>query len=195
MPSLQTLSKHCSTCTSCDLAETRTQVVFGVGSPKANLMFIGEGPGREEDLRGEPFVGRSGKLLDKLVTEELGMSRSDYYIGNVVKCRPPDNRNPKPEEIEACWHWLEDQIKIIDPRVVITLGNFATRTLLNTNEGITTLRGSAYQFGERVLIPTFHPSAALRMGADVVAKIRSDLVRAKRVLRSTAPVRTKKVTA
>jgi len=145
-------------------------------------MFIGEGPGKDEDLQGEPFVGRSGKLLDKLVIEELGMQRSDYYIANVVKCRPPNNRDPKPEEIEACWGWLEQQLEMIDPKVIVTLGNFATRTLLKTTEGITKLRGQVHPFGARLLVPTFHPSAALRMGGDVVAKMRSDLIRAKRVM-------------
>jgi DNA polymerase len=182
MTSLSTLSKECSTCTRCVLAETRTQVVFGVGSPKADLMFVGEGPGRNEDLQGEPFVGRSGQLLDRLVAEELGMDRSQYYIGNVVKCRPPENRDPKPEEITSCWSWLEAQIAVIDPKVIVTLGNFATKTLLDTTEGITKLRGKSYPFGGRVLVPTFHPSAALRTGAETVSKMRSDLVRAKRAM-------------
>jgi uracil-DNA glycosylase len=151
-------------------------------------MFVGEGPGRNEDLQGEPFVGRSGKLLDKLVLEELGMDRSQYYIGNVVKCRPPDNRDPKPDEIDACWSWLEKQIELIDPRVLVTLGNFATRTLLDTTEGITKLRGRTYEFNGRALVPTFHPSAALRTGAETVAKMRSDLIRAKRILNSKEAV-------
>lgn len=182
MTTLSTLSRRCSTCTRCALAEGRTQVVFGVGSPNAALMFVGEGPGREEDLRGEPFVGRSGQLLDRLVTEELGMDRSQYYICNVVKCRPPNNRDPRPEEIDACSSWLDAQIETIDPRVIVTLGNFATRTLLATTEGITKLRGVIYPFAGRMLVPTFHPSAALRTGEATIAKMRSDLIRAKRVL-------------
>lgn len=145
-------------------------------------MFVGEGPGANEDLQGEPFVGRSGQLLDKLVREELGLERRDYYIGNVVKCRPPDNRDPKPDEIAACRPWLQQQLEIIDPKVIVTLGNFATKTLMETKEGITKLRGQSYPFGGRFLVPTFHPSAALRTGAETVAKMRSDLVRAKRLI-------------
>lgn len=182
MEALSLLATQASTCTRCDLASTRTQVVFGVGSPKADLLFIGEGPGANEDLQGEPFVGRSGKLLDTLVSEELGMDRSMFYIANVVKCRPPNNRDPKPVEIDACWGWLQQQIEIIDPKVIMTLGNFSTRTLLQTKEGITRLRGRVHPFGDRWLVPTFHPAAALRQGADTVAKMRSDLIRAKRAL-------------
>jgi uracil-DNA glycosylase family 4 len=182
MRALSILGKKASTCIQCDLCETRTQVVFGVGSPKADLLFVGEAPGANEDLQGEPFVGRSGKLLDTLVSEELGMDRSQFCIANVVKCRPPNNRDPKPVEIDACWAWLQQQIEIIDPKVIMTLGNFSTRTLLQTKVGITQLRGRVHPFGDRLLVPTFHPAAALRQGADVVAKMRSDLVRAKRAL-------------
>ena len=119
-------------CTRCPLAKRRTQVVFGVGDPQAGLLFVGEGPGHEEDLAGEPFVGRSGKLLDRLMLEEIGLTRAQCYIANVVKCRPPKNRNPAPEEIEACRPYLEEQITLINPSVVVTLGNFATRLLLET---------------------------------------------------------------
>jgi len=177
-------------CTRCRLAETRTQVVFGVGSPKADLLFIGEGPGRNEDLQGEPFVGRSGQLLDKLVSEELGMFRSEFYIANVVKCRPPENRDPKPDELEACRPWLDEQLDLIQPTVIVTLGNFATRTMLQTTVGITKLRGRVHPLGSRWLVPTFHPSAALRTGGETVAKMRSDLVRAKRVLAGDTSVLT-----
>lgn len=169
-------------CTACALSEARTQVVFGVGDPRAKLLFIGEGPGREEDIQGEPFVGRSGKLLDKLVHEELGLDREQFYIANVVKCRPPGNRDPKPEEIASCDHWLRSQLAIIDPKVLVTLGNFATKTMLQTTVGITRLRGKIYRVDGRLLVPTFHPSAALRSGADTVAKMRSDLIRAKRAI-------------
>lgn len=182
MKALSLVAEQASTCTRCDLSTTRTQVVFGVGSPKADLMFVGEAPGQNEDLQGEPFVGRSGKLLDTLVAEELGMDRSQFYIANVVKCRPPNNRDPKPDEIEACWGWLEQQLELIDPKVIITLGNFSTRTLLQTKEGITKLRGRVHPLGNRWLVPTFHPAAALRQGADTVAKMRSDLIRAKQVM-------------
>jgi len=179
---LDELRTEAQGCTRCVLAETRTQVVFGVGDPNADLLFIGEGPGRDEDLAGEPFVGRSGKLLDKLVQQEIGLDRSSFYIANVVKCRPPGNRDPLPAEIESCRPYLEGQLDLIDPTVVVTLGNFATRLLLQTTEGITRLRGRAYPFRRGHLVPTFHPAAALRGGAEVVAGMRADLVRAKRLL-------------
>lgn len=182
MGALTSIASEASGCTRCELSTTRTQVVFGVGTERADLMFVGEGPGAQEDLQGEPFVGRSGKLLDKLVLEELGIDRSSFYIANVVKCRPPNNRDPKPVEIEACWSWLDQQLAIIDPKVIVTLGNFATRTLLKTTVGITKLRGRVHEFEGRLLVPTFHPSAALRTGADTVAKMRSDLIRAKRAM-------------
>jgi uracil-DNA glycosylase family 4 len=148
-------------------------------------MFVGEGPGRDEDLQGEPFVGRSGKLLDRLINEEVGIDRDGFYICNVVKCRPPGNRDPHPEEVAACRHYLEAQIDLVAPRVIVTLGNFATRTLLSTTEGVTRLRGRPYSYGEAVVVPTFHPSAALRGGGVVVAQMRADLVRAKQALAAT----------
>src|SRR5438105_6983106 len=116
-------------CTRCALAEGRTQVVFGVGNPDADLMFVGEAPGREEDLKGEPFVGRAGKLLDQLVMEEMGLTRDSFYVGNVLKCRPPGNRDPKPEEIESCRPYLESQVELIDTRVIGTPVNSATKPL------------------------------------------------------------------
>ena len=176
---LAALAEEASSCTACGLSEGRTTVVFGTGSPDAEVMFVGEGPGAREDEQGLPFVGRSGQLLDQLLREEVGLDRSDCYIANVVKCRPPGNRDPKPDEIAACRPWLEEQLELIDPTVVVTLGNFAARLLLDTDTGITKLRGQAYQFGGRHLVPTFHPAAALRGGADVLAKMRADLVRAK----------------
>lgn len=171
----------------CPLAETRTQVVFGVGNPNADLMFVGEAPGQQEDLKGEPFVGRAGKLLDQLVLEEMGITRDSFYIANTLMCRPPGNRDPRPEETESCRPWLEQKIEVIDPRVIITLGNFATKLLLDTTQGITKVRGQAYPYGKAMLVPTFHPSAALQGGgADVIAKMRADLVRAKRILAGTS---------
>ena len=144
---------------------------------------MGEAPGREEDLKGEPFVGRAGKLLDQLVAEEMGMSRDTFYVGNVLKCRPPGNRDPKPDEIASCRPYLEQQIELIGPRVIVTLGNFATKLLLDTTDGITKVRGRTYSYGTATLVPTFHPSAALQGGgSDVVAKMRADLVRAKQAL-------------
>ncbi len=187
MGALAELRTEALGCTRCALAETRTQVVFGVGDPKADLLFIGEGPGRDEDLAGEPFVGRSGKLLDKLVQQELGLDRTEFYIANVVKCRPPGNRDPLPAEIESCRPYLEGQLALIEPTVVVTLGNFATRLLLETTEGITRLRGRVYPFRQGHLVPTFHPAAALRGGAEVVAGMRADLVRAKRLLAGETP--------
>ncbi len=169
-------------CTRCPLAATRTQVVFGVGDPTASLLFVGEAPGRDEDLAGEPFVGRSGKLLDRLMFEEIGITRAQCYIANVVKCRPPQNRNPAPAEIEACRPYLEAQIAHLKPSVVVTLGNFATRLLLDTDGGIRQLRGSVYPFRGGHLVPTYHPAYVLRAGGEALAEIRADLVRAKRVM-------------
>ena len=179
---LDELRRLALACTRCPLAATRTTVVFGVGDPAADLMFVGEGPGRDEDLAGEPFVGRSGKLLDRLVAEELGIDRRSCYIANVVKCRPPENRDPRPDEMDACRGYLDRQIELIAPRVIVTLGNVATRALLGTAEGIRRVRGRAYQYGSAQLVPTYHPAAALRSGGEVVAEMRADLVRAKRLL-------------
>ena len=186
---LRLVAEEASTCVRCGLAATRTQVVFGVGDPAADLLFVGEGPGAEEDRLGQPFVGRSGKLLDQLVLEEMGLTRDQFHIANVVKCRPPGNRDPLPDEIAACNPWLERQLELIAPEVVITLGNFATRTLLQTREGITKIRGQVYPFRGGVLIPTFHPAAILRGGATQMAQMRADLVRAKQYLgvRTAAP--------
>jgi DNA polymerase len=150
-----------------------------VGDARADLMFVGEAPGQQEDLLGEPFVGRSGQLLDKLVLEEMGLTRADFYIANTVKCRPPANRDPQPAEIAACGPWLEAQVDLIDPKVVVTLGNFAAKLLLGTTEGITRLRGRAYPYRRGVLVPTFHPAAVLRGAGDLAAQMRADLVRAK----------------
>jgi DNA polymerase len=182
MPTLAELEREAAQCTRCPLAQGRTQVVFGVGNPEADLMFVGEGPGREEDLKGEPFVGRSGKLLDTLVRQEMGLDRTQCYIANVVLCRPPGNRDPLPGEIAACRPFLETRMELVDPYVVVTLGNFATRTLLDTTEGIRKLRGASYPYRGGHLVPTYHPAAALRGGAEVVAEMRADLVRAKRLL-------------
>jgi DNA polymerase len=176
---LAELAAEAAGCTRCPLAATRTHVVFGTGDPDADLMFVGEAPGRDEDLQGLPFVGRSGQLLDRLLAEELGTDRSRVYIANVVKCRPPDNRDPRPEEIAACRPYLAAQVDLVAPRVVVSLGNFATRLLLDTDQGITRLRGASYPMGDTVLVPTFHPAAALRGGGVVLAQMRADFVRAK----------------
>ena len=177
------LATAASTCTKCPLAETRTQVVFGVGNPHAGLVFVGEGPGAEEDRQGIPFVGRAGQLLTRLI-EGIGLTRDDVYICNVVKCRPPGNRDPLPAEIEACRPYLEAQLDFLDPRVVVTLGNFATRLLLGTKQGITKLRGMEFPYRDEraVLIPTLHPAAVLRNGGAALAQARADFVLVKRTL-------------
>ena len=182
MSALVDVERQALACTRCPLAGGRTTVVFGVGDPNADLMFVGEGPGEQEDLAGEPFVGRSGRFLDRLMLEEMGLTRQQCYIANVVKCRPPNNRDPLPEEIAACRPYLERQLELIDPNVVVTLGNFASKLLLRTTEGITRLRGRAYHVDGRVFVPTFHPAAVLRGGGDTVAQMRADLVRAKSYL-------------
>jgi DNA polymerase len=176
------LEREALTCTKCPLAATRTQVVFGVGDPHADLLFVGEGPGEQEDLTGEPFVGRAGRLLTSLI-EGIGLTRAEVYIANVVKCRPPGNRDPLPLEIESCWPYLDAQISFIEPRVVVTLGNFATKLLLETKDGITKLRGNQFPFRDgAVLIPVFHPSAVLRNGGAALAQARADFVTIKRAL-------------
>ncbi len=179
---LEQLRITASSCTKCPLAQGRTQVVFGVGDPGADVLFVGEGPGREEDLAGEPFVGRSGKLLDRLMWEELGLTREHCYIANVVKCRPPQNRDPAPGEIDACRPYLEEQIVLIEPRVIVTLGNFATKLLLDSGKGIRELRGRVFDRGAARLVPTYHPAYVLRAGGEAMAEMRADLVRAKRVM-------------
>ncbi len=189
---LADVSVEASGCTRCPLAASRTQVVFGMGDPSADLMFVGEGPGAEEDRLGLPFVGRSGQLLDRLVLEEMGRRRDDgVYIANVVKCRPPANRDPKPEEVAACRPWLEAQLDLVDPKVIVTLGNFASRLLLDTTVGITRLRVRTYPYRGRVLVPTLHPAAVLRGGGGPMAQVRADLVRAKLALAGDPPLATR----
>jgi DNA polymerase len=139
----------------------RKQVVFGVGNPDADLMFVGEAPGADEDIQGEPFVGRAGQLLTKII-EAIGLQRSDVYIANVIKCRPPGNRNPEPDEVERCEPFLFRQIDVIKPKVIVALGKFAAQSLLKTNDPITRLRGREYRFRSATLIPTFHPAYLLR---------------------------------
>jgi DNA polymerase len=157
---LEAVAAEAAGCTRCRLHQSRTQVVFGQGDPHADLMFVGEAPGFHEDRQGLPFVGPSGQLLNRLL-EGIGLRREDVYICNVVKSRPPQNRDPQPDEIAACRPWLDAQIRLVDPKVVVTLGNFAAKTLLETTTGITRLRGRTHPFQGRVLLPTFHPAAAL----------------------------------
>jgi uracil-DNA glycosylase family 4 len=162
-------------CVRCQLACSRTNVVVGVGRKAAELMLIGEAPGAQEDQLGQPFVGRSGRLLDKLLEEELGIDRLGCYITNVVKCRPPKNRNPLPEEIASCRGFLERQVNLVSPKVIVTLGNVATKAILGRREGITTLRGMVFLWRDISVVPTYHPAAALRRGERVVDEMRADL--------------------
>jgi DNA polymerase len=149
-------------CTRCKLHRLgRSQVVFGVGNPSADLMLIGEAPGHDEDVQGIPFVGRAGQLLTKII-EAIGLSRDEVYIANVIKCRPPENRNPEPDEVETCEPFLFRQVQIIKPKVVVALGSFAARTLLRTTDPISKLRGRFYRYGDAALIATFHPAFLLR---------------------------------
>jgi DNA polymerase len=149
----------CTRCKLCTLG--RSQIVFGVGHPKARLMFVGEAPGEEEDKRGEPFVGRAGQLLTRII-EAIGLTRDQVYIANVIKCRPPGNRNPEPDEVAACEPFLFRQIDAIQPRVIVPLGKFAAQCLLKTTDPITRLRGRAFEYRGATLIPTFHPAYLLR---------------------------------
>lgn len=157
---LAALRAHIGDCHRCALGETRSTLVFGVGDPHARLMFIGEAPGKNEDLKGEPFVGAAGKLLDELLAS-IGLVRSDVYIANILKCRPPQNRDPLPEEIERCTPFLVEQVRLVNPQVIATLGNFATRFVLGTDRGITSLRGRLFSVDGRKVVPIFHPAAAL----------------------------------
>lgn len=152
-----------SGCTACALAVGRTQVVFAAGEAPADVMFVGEAPGQSEDLQGVPFVGRSGQLLDRLLAE-AGIERSQVVIANVIKCRPPANRDPLPEEIETCRWWLRRQVQLVDPAVICTLGSFATRWAIGKDARITRDRGRRFTVSGRTVVPTFHPSAALRSG-------------------------------
>ena len=163
---LADVAREASTCTRCKLAGMgRTQVVFGVGNPDADLMFIGEAPGFHEDQQGEPFVGAAGQLLNRMLGE-IGLAREDVYISNVLKSRPPGNRDPEADEIEACTPWLVEQISLIQPRLIVTLGNFATKFVLQTRQGITRTRGQVYSWHGRAVIPTFHPAAILHGGGE-----------------------------
>ena len=149
----------CVRCKLCTLG--RKQIVFGVGNPNADLMFVGEAPGRDEDIQGIPFVGRSGQKLTQII-EAIGLKREDVYIANVIKCRPPENRNPEPDEVEQCEPFLFRQVDIIKPKVIVTLGTFAAKSLLRSTEPISRLRGRVYEYRGAKLVPTFHPAFLLR---------------------------------
>ena len=163
---LEELRAAIGDCQRCKLWSGRTHLVFGVGNPKAKLMFIGEGPGRDEDLQGEPFVGRAGQLLTDIITKGMGLRREDVYIANVVKCRPPENRNPEPDEVASCEPFLKKQIDLVRPEIIIALGKFAVQTLLQSKVPITKLRGNWHSYHGIKLMPTFHPAYLLRNPGD-----------------------------
>lgn len=179
-----------SNCTRCDLSASRTKVVFGSGNADADLMFVGEAPGAEEDVRGLPFVGRSGNLLTAMLGE-VGISREDVFIANTIKCRPPENRDPTVAEIETCQPWLFEQIRLIEPRVVATLGNFSTKLLSGNPTGITKVHGvpQVHKLGSRVvyLMPLFHPAAALR-ATGTREKLAADLAKLPELMARNLPV-------
>ena len=153
-------------CQRCKLAPHRTNLVFGVGNPAARLAFVGEAPGADEDVKGEPFVGRAGQLLTEIITKGMGLRREDVYIANVIKCRPPDNRNPEPDEVASCEPFLVRQLGLIGPQVIVALGKFAAQTLLRTKTPITKLRGQWGDYRGIKVMPTFHPAYLLRNPGD-----------------------------
>ena len=178
---LHELSKTLHNCQRCKLAKMgRTQVVFGVGNPHARVMFVGEAPGFNEDQQGEPFVGAAGKLLNDLLLS-AGLARSDIYIANVIKCRPPNNRDPEQDEVETCKPFLLQQIAMIRPKLVCTLGNWATQTLLERKVGITKVRGQAFYLKDFVLFPLLHPAAALHQGS-LLEPLREDFKKLRELL-------------
>ena len=163
---LESLRHEIGDCTRCRLSGHRTNLVFGVGNPRARLVFVGEAPGRDEDVQGEPFVGRAGQLLTEIITKGMRLRREDVYICNVIKCRPPDNRNPEPDEVATCEPFLLRQVQLIGPEVIVALGKFAAQTLLRSKAPITKLRGRWHDFHGIKLMPTFHPAYLLRNPAD-----------------------------
>ncbi|HBE44658.1 MAG TPA: uracil-DNA glycosylase [Deltaproteobacteria bacterium] len=178
---LLSLQKVVKNCRKCSLASTRRHVVFGEGNIKAQLVFVGEAPGEDEDIQGRPFVGRAGKLLDQMI-DEAGMKREDVFICNVLKCRPPDNRDPLPEEIEACKGYLFSQLEIIKPRVICTLGKHAYNTLLGVDARITKVRGILTEYKGIPLVPTYHPSFLLR-NPDRIREAWEDMAKLNQLIR------------
>ena len=179
--SLAQLRKELGECSRCKLHSTRTHLVYGVGNPSADLMFVGEAPGRDEDQQGIPFVGRAGQLLTKII-EAIDLNRDDVYIANVIKCRPPNNRNPEPDEIQTCQPFLFGQIDVIQPKVIVALGAFAVRTLLQSEEAISRLRGRVFDYRGAKLVPTFHPAYLLR-SPDKKREVWEDMKRVRSMLR------------
>jgi len=184
---LQELAKSLHNCQRCKLAKLgRTQVVFGVGNPRASIMFVGEAPGFYEDQKGEPFVGAAGKLLNDLL-QSANLSRDQIYIANVIKCRPPNNRDPEPDEVETCKPFLLQQIQMIRPKLVCTLGNWATQTLLERKVGITKVKAQAFYMKDFVIFPLLHPAAALHQG-NLLDTLKEDFKKLKEFLdRNTKP--------
>ncbi len=180
--SLENFYEEISNCKKCQLAYSRKNIVFGAGSAEARVVFVGEAPGYYEDQQGEPFVGAAGKLLSELLIG-IGLDRKDVYIGNVLKCRPPQNRNPLPEEIELCKPYLLKQLEIINPRVVCTLGNFATQTILERRVPISSVRAKLVQVGKFFVFLLYHPAAALHRG-DMLEPLREDFRKLKEFLDS-----------
>jgi uracil-DNA glycosylase len=184
MRTLEEAARDAATCTRCRLSQGRTQVVYGVGNPDADLMFIGEAPGFHEDRQGEPFVGAAGQLLNRLLAE-IEVRREDVYINNVILCRPPGNRDPLPDELEACKPWLDERIELIDPVVIVTLGNWATRYILGSQVSISRVRGQRFPWNGRTVIPTFHPAAVLHGGGEnsrQMASLRMDFLEMRRTI-------------
>jgi DNA polymerase len=184
MRTLEEAAREAATCTRCRLSQGRTQVVYGVGDPDADLMFIGEGPGYHEDRLGEPFVGAAGQLLNRMLAE-IEIPRERVYINNVVMCRPPGNRDPFPDETDACKPWLDERIALIDPVVIVTLGNWATRYILGNSVSIGRVRGQRFPWNGRTVIPTFHPAAILHGGGEnsrQMAALRMDFQEIRRAL-------------
>src|SRR5438309_5300409 len=185
---LAELAREAEACRNCALGSVRTQAVFGVGNPEADLMFVGEAPGFHEDQKGEPFVGAAGQLLTKLIEGKLGLERSDVYIANTLCCRPPGNRDPLPDEIEACKPFLKAKLELISPRLVVALGNFAAKLLTGSTLGITKLREREFKMRDGTpLMCTFHPAAALRGGV-AAQGIADDFEKIKRTLDETQTV-------
>lgn len=187
--SLVELYRAVSACTRCPLHESRTNAVFGAGNADAQLMFVGEAPGAEEDRQGLPFVGRAGRLLNRLL-DEVGLAREDVFVANILKSRPPANRDPHPEEIDACWPYLDRQIELIEPKVIATLGNFATKRITGNQTGITRVRGTAqvHELGGRevFVFPLLHPAAALRTPS-LVETLQQDFARLRDLLDEPPP--------
>lgn len=178
---LQELAKSLHNCQRCKLAKLgRAQVVFGVGNPHASIMFVGEAPGFHEDQQGEPFVGAAGKLLNDLLAS-AGLSRDQIYIANVIKCRPPNNRDPEPDEVDTCKPFLMQQIEMIRPKLVCTLGNWATQTLLERKVGITKVKAQAFYMKNFVIFPLLHPAAALHQG-NLLEPLKEDFKKLKEFL-------------